>query len=337
MPSLETKICTVTSSESCQLGQLIQEVWSGYGVIRKATLDGRPVVVKHVDLSTVKANRLGWQSNFSHQRKVRSYEVETQFYRHVSRRCVGFVRVPQLVGVSEVDLDSRGEHDCREIVMVLEDLDAAGFGARKQSADPAVIRGCLRWLAHFHATFMQEQHDQLWAVGTYWHLETRPDEWEAMTPGPVKDFASEIDLALNSARYQTLVHGDAKIANFCFPDCDSSDQVAAVDFQYVGGGVGVKDIAYFVSSCLDERDAEAQESDLLDRYFDELAQALALHKPDVDAAKVESEWRRLYPYAWADFCRFLLGWSPGHWKLNGYSKRTTQAVVSELSQKFKSG
>ena len=29
---------------------------------------------------------------------------------------------------------------------------------------------------HFHASFLNEAPDGLWPVGTYWHLETRPDE-----------------------------------------------------------------------------------------------------------------------------------------------------------------
>ena len=45
------------------------------------------------------------------------------------------------------------------------------------------------------------------------------------------------------------MHGDAKLANFLFTSDHS--QVAGVDFQYVGGGCGMKDVAYLLS-CLDE-------------------------------------------------------------------------------------
>ena len=50
----------------------------------------------------------------------------------------------------------------------------------------------------------------------------------------------------------------------------------------------------------------------------------------VDADAVETEWRRLFPFAWADFHRFLKGWSPGHWKINAYSERMVGRVVTEL-------
>ena len=40
--------------------------------------------------------------------------------------------------------------------------------------------------------------------------------------------------------------------------------VAAVDFQYVGAGCGMKDVAYLLGSCLDDKGHEALEADLLD-------------------------------------------------------------------------
>ena len=74
-----------------------------------------------------------------------------------------------------------------------------------------------------------------------------------MQNADLKKAAQGIDKRLQSARFQTLVHGDAKLANFCFSDVG---QVAAVDFQYVGKGCGMKDVAYFISSCFNEEDCE---------------------------------------------------------------------------------
>jgi hypothetical protein len=34
--------------------------------------------------------------------------------------------------------------------------------------------------------------------------------------------------------------------------------------------------------------------------------------------------------AWADFHRFLKGWSPDHWKLSDYSERVTREVIAFL-------
>ena len=140
--------------------------------------------------------------------------------------------------------------------------------------------------------------------------------------------AGAVDARLRSSPYQTLVHGDAKLANFCF-SADGAT-VAAVDFQYVGRGCGMKDGAYLIGSCLDEAACAETESALLDHYFAHLRKALNQHAQTVDHAGLEAEWRALYPYAWTDFQRFLKGWSPGHWKVHGYSERLARTVINAL-------
>ena len=92
----------------------------------------------------------------------------------------------------------------------------------------------------------------------------------------------------------------------------------------------MKDVAYFISSCLDETESEAMAPDLLNRYFDMLAGAVERSAKSVDFAALEADWRALYPVAWTDFYRFLQGWSPGHWKLHGYSARLAREVLESL-------
>ena len=120
---------------------------------------------------------------------------------------------------------------------------------------------------------MGEAPSGLWTTGTYWHLETRPDELDVLDDAQLKAAAEKIDRQLSEARFQTFVHGDAKLANFCFAETGAG--VAAVDFQYVGGGCGMKDVAYFISSCLDESSCEAGETELLDCYFGALKRSLS--------------------------------------------------------------
>ncbi len=72
--------------------------------------------------------------------------------------------------------------------------------------------------------------------------------------------------------FKLVVHGDAKLANFCFTP--TRDAVAAVDFQYVGFGCGMKDVAYFISSCMNEYQAEQLEEDILNYYFQRLKSLL---------------------------------------------------------------
>ena len=101
-------------------------------------------------------------------------------------------------------------------------------------------------------------------------------------------------------------------------------------FQYVGGGCGMKDVAYFISSCLDENECERREGELLDYYFQSLQRAFQEKNTSIDFQALEREWRNLYPVAWTDFYRFLQGWSPGHWKIHRYSERLAQDVLASL-------
>ncbi len=304
--------------------ETIQSLWSGYGKIARVRLQGASVdsvIVKHVHWPTERDHPRGWNTDLSHERKVRSYQVEMAWYERWSALCDDECRVPHALA-----LDSDGE----EFLLVMEDLDAAGFSGRRHFVSDEELRACLSWLAHFHATFMNAKPNGLWETGTYWHLETRPDELNVLghEDSALRDAAVAIDRRLRESPFQTLVHGDAKLANFCF----SSDgtRVAAIDFQYVGGGCGMKDIAYFIGSCLGELECESREGELLEVYFTALRDALKTRQPDLDADAVERDWRALYPVAWTDFHRFLKGWSPGHWKINDYSERLAREVVAGL-------
>ena len=168
-----------------------------------------------------------------------------------------------------------------------------------------------------------EVPEGLWQTGGYWHLATRPAELAATSDAALREAAPAIDARLAAARHRTLAHGDPKAANFCF---GAGGRVAAVDFQYVGGGCGVRDVACFLSY------RGARESVMrghIDVYFDALRVALAAR--GVDPAPVEAEWRALYPFAWADYHRFLAGWAPTHWKLTvGYGRSLVKQALRAL-------
>merc|ERR1719397_426830 len=90
----------------------------------------------------------------------------------------------------------------------------------------------------------------------------------------------------------------------------------------------MKDVIYFLGSCMEERECEKRVPGLLDHYFAELRIAM---KDEVKFSKLEREWRSLFALAWTDFHRFLLGWMPGHYKINKYSKRLARDVLKNLN------
>ncbi|MAD96235.1 MAG: choline kinase [Flavobacteriaceae bacterium] len=311
---LKSFILSTTGATDMQVVESIQTLWSGYGEMLRIELQNsteKTVVVKHIQLDNQTSHPRGWNTDIGHQRKLKSYQVESYWYQNYSSTSKS--RLPKCFGVEQSDKD---------IFIVLEDLDAAGYPLRKHQLNWHEFNACIEWLANFHASFLGAHPEGIWSIGTYWHLDTRPSELHALQDENLKKVAAAIDARLNNCRFKTLVHGDAKLANFCFSE---DGRVAGVDFQYVGGGCGMKDLAYFVGSCLSESDCERLEDQILDSYFKYLQRALP--EPNLE---LETEWRLLYRVAWADFHRFLKGWSPDHWKINSYSERITREVIERI-------
>lgn len=322
MSEIHHQILETTGASAIRQMQHVQTLWSGYGEIERYFLEkGKypSVIVKHIRLPDSSNHPKGWNTPLSHQRKLTSYQVERQWYHQYASHTNDQCRVPRCYHTIE---------EGNVLLLIMEDLDRSGYPRRLHHDEVTLddAKRCLSWLACFHGQFIGAKGEGLWPIGTYWHLDTRPEELEKMNNLPLKHAAKRIDERLSHAKYQTLVHGDAKLANFCFGD--SSDKVAAVDFQYVGKGCGIKDVAYFISSCFHEEECESYEGELLDHYFNQLDVAL---NNSVDFSLLKKEWSTLYRYAWADFYRFLDGWSPGHWKMHTYSERIAKWVIDELN------
>lgn len=305
-------VAQVTGATSARRAERIQSLWSGYGEIVRVALTGADVETVVVKSVQPPARLRGAKKDTSHARKCRSYDVETAWYRTFASRCDDTCRVPRLVGAQSAR---------EEWLLVLEDIDAAGFPERRRDPGPSGMDACLRWLAAFHARFLGVAPEGLWKNGTYWHLATRQDELAAMDDDELRSAAPLIDQKLRACAFQTLVHGDAKPANFCFARGGAA--VAAVDFQYVGGGCGMKDVAYLLID-------DVAEARWLDVYFAHLRGALDLRPERVDAEGLEREWRALYPIARADYHRFLAGWAKEHWRRDTHAQKLTRDVLRTL-------
>lgn len=304
--------------------EIIQTLWSGYGELVRLKFSNDSIIIKHINLPKPLEHPRGWNTDKSHQRKLHSYEVETNWYENFSGSIDENCRIPK--GLKTFQNEN-------EWLIVMEDLAQAGFSYTTVDANENHLISCLKWLANFHAKYLNVRSDLLWETGTYWHLDTRPDELEKLEDEELKKCAKDIDKKLKSTKYQTIVHGDAKLANFCFNDKGTS--CSAVDFQYVGHGCGMKDIAYFMSSAVEPEDCEDLEEWIKDIYFDELHKAIELYHPDIDPEDVEEEWRLLFCLSWADFQRFIKAWSPEHFKINSYSNSVTNRALRYLKANTK--
>lgn len=310
--------------------ETIQSLWGGYGKIVRIFLESpstetpSSVVIKCI---IPPHNETG----ISHERKCKSYQVEQYFYDNYASKLDPLkCRVPKLISSSS---------NSNRTLFMLEDLNEAGYSQIRHQLSLKDAKLCVVWLANFHKTFLintELQSQQLdiegsrtdvsnnvksttadnidknstgggvWEQGSYWHLDTRPDEYENMDDrDPLKINAKAIDSILRNAKFKTLIHGDAKLANFLWSNHHGSnddDSVSGVDFQYTGWGVGVIDIAYCIGKFPGvNKLSENVENELIDLYFNTLN---ADHE-------VEEEWRKLYCVAVVDFERFLAGWGRG--------------------------
>ena len=320
---VRNRILELTEADAIVRTELIQPLWNNYGTLSRLILRGglvSSVIVKHIQIPDQLLHPRGFASSISRDRKVQSYQVETRWYQHQNQQLPRSVPTPRCLDAFS---------DGGELFLLLEDLATRGFTEVIDDPTTVEIGLVLTWLAHFHAQFVEQSAKGLWSSGTYWHLETRPEELANIEGTPLHLFAGLLAARLRCGRFPTVVHGDAKLANFLFrPD---RQRVAAVDFQYVGQGAAMKDVAYFIGSCLSGAECERRESELLSLYFERLRDVLPSH---LDGAALETEWRSLYPVAWADFQRFMTGWSPGHRKLTDYSDATTERALTQITQEL---
>lgn len=314
--ALELKLGELKSYE------LIQNLWSGYGEIVRLSFENKSIIIKHVKLPKTFTHPKGWNSEFSHKRKIKSYEVEVTWYEKfcssIDTRCT-----------TAKGLKSYKTND--EWLIIMEDLRNSGFSKIVKDAKEVHLKASLTWLANFHAKYLNTKSEDIWEEGTYWHLDTRPHELEVLDDVELKAYAKRIDRELNNCKYQTIIHGDAKLANFCFNE--QGTVCVAVDFQYVGHGCGMKDVVLFISSTLEAKECERLESWFLQYYFNALKASILEYKKDIDFNELEKEYKKMYFLAWADFLRFLKGWSPGHFKINSYSENMKDRAIKYLKSK----
>ncbi|MBK8808598.1 MAG: DUF1679 domain-containing protein [Bacteroidales bacterium] len=299
-----------TGATDCSYKEKIQDLWSGYGEIYRVELHNAPlryIIVKHIRLKDSNIGKISKADTISHQRKLRSYEVEINWYKNYSKLCNDNCIVADCIYFYKEN---------NEIILLLSDLHEADYNKRIGCFDMNQIKACLKWLAAFHGLFMDTNPKDLWKTGTYWHLQTRKEEFQKIKDEKLKQIAPKLDLLLNSCKYKTIVHGDAKTSNFLYNPYKKT--VAAFDFQYVGGGCGMKDIVYLFDCTMSPQECKANETVLLKYYFEMLKDSLQKEETKAHFTEIETEWRNLYHIAWLDYYRFLKGWTSEQYAYNSY-------------------
>ncbi|KAE8248740.1 hypothetical protein A4X13_0g5495 [Tilletia indica] len=209
--------------------------------------------------------------------------------------------------------------------ILLDDIRDVGFPhlaeEMRGTLNQDQTKAALRWLAHFHAHFAgylpSQPSDEcppplkawsksssssswngngVWQIGGYSYVETRLTELEQIPDNSIwarlglkGELAYAIDWNLSSEGSpsgmagQTLIHGDVKSANLAFSQ--DGHRAAAYDFQFVGRGVGVTDLAKFLTTSVSAATMNKEGEDTLLRYY---------HDQFISAVKAEPEplWTR---------------------------------------------
>jgi len=270
----------------------VAQLWAGYGGIHSFQIilddDAKTevqLVVKRVNPPAADTRH----PSVSHLRKIRSYQIEANFYTNIAPliqppfSCT----VPTPYSILSAD-------DSSSFQFILSDLNTNYKPSYGQLSKQHTL-DALSWLANFHAFFHQHEiiinnvdhdddddnddnqnHARVWQSGGYWHLDTRLEElqavessnynrWSCFHPSN-SNLASIINQRMKESHNTsfTLVHGDFKKDNIFFSSMKSpgrpsrQDQTllspcAVVDFQYCGCGYGMKDVVMLIVSSVSNR------------------------------------------------------------------------------------
>ena len=112
-------------------------MWSGYGKISRYKLSHsafETVVVKNISLNEASNHPRGWNTDTSHLRKIKSYKVETNWYKNWNQLCNNNCSTPYFLGSY-----SEGKNQW----LILEDLNRK-YPLRKQEIGLAEVKVCLK-------------------------------------------------------------------------------------------------------------------------------------------------------------------------------------------------
>jgi hypothetical protein len=167
----------------------------------------------------------------------------------------------------------------------------------------------------------------------------------------LKAAAPELDARLRSTPFRTLTHGDFKTENLLFGSTANRGSsaggkgglcCAAYDFQYIGGGSGMKDVVYLLVSGTQPRLLAQQEQALLQHYHEQLMAGLqaaadgggAEGVVDRDAAARAAQQYSFeamlgdYKLSVCDYVRFMAGW--GFWGNASWAATQARQYLEEL-------
>ncbi|KAI1192814.1 kinase-like domain-containing protein [Nemania serpens] len=305
-----------------------------------------------------------------HLRKVMSYAVEQEFYGSIAPRLGRDLPMARCIAATQGKPGSDTPEGLTATMMTDLRRKYPVAGEKRAVLDETQVHAALDWLSGFHRKSwgllpipLQElllppleeaergrrgaaPGRSLWLNGGYTYLATRrreyaslaadsDSEWSSTLCDPISPHERSIAemvahvLTPRGRGYETLIHGDVKSENLF--TTRSGSEVAFYDFQYVGLGLGVCDLAkLFTCSVplhmLTDDDGFARlemgegERELLERYRESL----------LAGTDKEYEWDvfvRHWETALVDWLRFQASW--GFWGNTEWLEARVRSIVND--------
>ncbi|TGJ81636.1 hypothetical protein E0Z10_g7126 [Xylaria hypoxylon] len=217
-----------------------------------------------------------------HLRKIMSYEVEQNFYGSVAPLLGRDLPMARCIAATQGNPGSDTPEGLTATVMTDLRPKYPVAGEKRAVLDETQVHAALNWLSEFHKRAwtirplpLQElllppldeadrrsrgdsRSRSVWLNGGYTYLATRRREYASLAADSASEWSSALctpveptghsiaDLVANfltprGRAHETLIHGDVKSENLF--TTHSGSEVAFYDFQYVGLGLGVCDLA----------------------------------------------------------------------------------------------
>mmetsp|Transcript_42732 Transcript_42732/g.96277 ORF Transcript_42732/g.96277 Transcript_42732/m.96277 type:complete len:415 (-) Transcript_42732:164-1408(-) len=243
------------------------------------------------------------KDKFQASRVDESYDNEAAFLReHCEALIAAGVRIPLVYHLNTAS----------DFVILMEGMvPESGWDQIVEIPAGPQHQAVLRWLARFHAAFLPSEMGGggrqlrvlgMHELGTHLALAKRPpkevDSIARLMDGFVETFrdadpwfasedakalgarlqaaAVEVSEALHPANAGriTMIHGDFKQANMFFRNSADIAEVAVVDWQWTGPGVGATDVIYLLAMASSDEIVDDLANQVLRPYHAELSAAL---------------------------------------------------------------
>ncbi|KAI7336662.1 hypothetical protein KC315_g2662 [Hortaea werneckii] len=341
---------------------ILQRLWAGYGHI--CHIEAAPVndgkethdktassfILKLVSPPASSSSSSSSQTSAlsedeGHLRKLISYQVEQYFYTHLAASLPADVAVAACMGsIHQHPADEHGEQNAQPtIALLLEDLRGK-FPLRLAPLEEARKAG-------------PQRAEGVWLNGGYTYLATRRKEYADLLEDADSEWSSAlcqpiptVDASLAElvaqvlspktspdvtpsqiSAYETLIHGDVKSENL-FANTEGS-AVAFFDFQYVGMGVGVCDLAklFTCSVPMHMLTTEALNGDVALAMTDGERGLLQRYQRTISSiSRQEYPWRELemhWSTALVDWLRFQASW--GFWGNTSWLEARVRHILGD--------